>query len=348
MKTSKFYILIAILTIMGLLVAGCTTPSEPTTVSDSAEEEMAEETEAVVEETEEPAEEEEMAEEGLTIGLVTKALNNPFWELMQQGALEVAAEYGAEIVYLAPTKAYNLEEQTRLVDDLITAEVDGIVLVPVDSEGMVPAIERVNEAGIPLALANTNANGGEAITFSAVENYDAMTQIAEYLVDALGGEGKVIVLEGTAGSQTAIDRLAAINDVFAANEGIEVLASQTADFNRAKGLEVMENLLQTYTEFDAVIACNDEMALGAIEALDAAGMLEGTFIAGFDGNNDAIQAVMDGRMTVTMFQNAPRQAGDAVQAIIDYINGEDVPDRIQTEALIIDASNVDDFASYLE
>lgn len=344
MKTSKFYILIAVFAIMGLLVAGCASPSEPTTVPEPVEEEMAEETEAVVEE---PVEE-EVADEVLTIGLVTKALNNPFWELMQQGAVEVAAANNAEIVYLAPTKAYNLEEQTRLVDDLITAEVDGIVLVPVDSEGMVPAIERVNEAGIPLALANTNANGGEAITFSAVENYEAMSIIAEYLVDALGGEGKVIVLEGTAGSQTAIDRLAAIQDVFAANPGIEVLASQTAEFNRAKALEVMENLLQTYSEFDAVIACNDEMALGAIEALDAAGMLEGTFITGFDGNNDAIQAVMDGRMTVTMFQNAPRQAGDAVQAIIDYLNGVEVPERIKTEAIIIDSTNVDDFASYLD
>ncbi len=344
MKISKFYFVIAVFAILSVLITGCKPATVATTAPEATEEMVAEETEAVVEEE---ATEVVVEEAPLVIGLVTKTLNNPFWELMHEGALEVAAANNAEIVYLAPTKANNLEEQTRLVDDLITAEVDGIVLVPVDSEGMVPAIERVNEAGIPIALANTNANGGEVITFSAVENYEAMSLVAQYLVDSLGGSGKVIILEGTAGAQTAIDRLAAINDVFAANPGIEILASQTADFARAKGLEVMENLLQTYTDFDAVIACNDEMALGAIEALDAAGMLDKVKVAGFDGNSDALKAITDGRMTVTCFQNAPRQAGDAVQAIIDYIHGEQVPARIKTEAIVIDATNVADFASYI-
>ena len=123
-------------------------------------------------------------------GLVTKTLNNPFWELMHEGAVAVAENNNAEIIYLAPTTANNLEEQTRLVDDLITQKVDGIVLVPVDSEGIVPAIERANAAGIPVALANTKANGGKFITFSAVENYDAMTQVAEYMVRNLGAKAK--------------------------------------------------------------------------------------------------------------------------------------------------------------
>lgn len=322
MKITKIYLFLALIVVLGVLAAGCQTAATPAPVEEEAA---------------------PVVEERKVFALVTKALNNPFWEAMQRGAEEVAAANNADLIYLAPTKPNNLEEQTRLVDDLIASGVDGIVLVPVDSEGMVAAIERVNAAGIPIALANTNAFGGEVITFSAIENYDAMTLVAEYLVDALGGEGKVIILEGAAGSQTAIDRLAAINDVFAANPGIEILSSQTAEFARAKAYEVMENLLQTYPDVDAVIAANDEMALGAIEALDAAGLLENVIVTGFDANSDALKAVADGRLTVTCNQNAGKQAGEAVQALVDFLAGKQVPKRIQIDAVIIDSTNIAQF-----
>jgi len=338
MKISKIFGLLSVLLVLSFTAVAC----QPAAEAPAAEAPAAEAPAAEAPVIEEPE------AKSYVFGLVTKALNNPFWELMHEGALAVAAENNVEIIYLAPTQANNLEEQTRLVDDLITRKVDGIVLVPVDSEGMVPAIERANAAGIPVALANTRANGGEFITFSAVENYDAMTQVAEYVVEKLEGTGKVVIIEGTAGAQTAIDRLAAINDVLAKNPGIEILASQTAEFQRAKALEVMENLLQTHTEIDAVLACNDEEALGAIEALDAAGRLEGTVVSGFDGNSDALKALTAGRMTVTMFQNAPAQAGDAVQALLDFLAGKTVEARIRTGAVLIDSTNVADFAQYIQ
>lgn len=338
MKISKIFGLLSVLLVLSFAAVAC----QPAAEAPAAEAPAAEAPAAEAPVTEEPE------AKSYVFGLVTKALNNPFWELMHEGALAVAAENNVEIIYLAPTQANNLEEQTRLVDDLITRKVDGIVLVPVDSEGMVPAIERANAAGIPVALANTRANGGEFITFSAVENYDAMTQVAEYVVEKLEGTGKVVIIEGTAGAQTAIDRLAAINDVLAKNPGIEILASQTAEFQRAKALEVMENLLQTHPEIDAVLACNDEEALGAIEALDAAGRLEGTVVSGFDGNSDALKALTAGRMTVTMFQNAPAQAGDAVQALLDFLAGKTVEARIRTGAVLIDSTNVADFAQYIQ
>lgn len=330
MKITKLSIVLGMVLILSVFASACQPAAAP----------------AVAPTVEAPTAEPEA--KSYVFGLVTKTLNNPFWELMHEGAVAVAEKNNAKIVYLAPTQANNLEEQTRLMDDLITQKVDGIVLVPVDSEGIIPAIERANAAGIPVALANTKANGGKYITFSAVENYDAMTQVAEYVVEKLGGKGKVIILEGTAGAQTAIDRLKAINDVLAKNPGIEIVASQTAEFARAKGLEVMENLLQTYDEFDAVLACNDEMALGAIEALDAAGRLEGTIVSGFDGNSDALKSLTAGRMTVTMFQNAPAQAGDAVQALLDFLAGKEVPARIQTKGVLIDATNVADFEQYIQ
>ena len=284
----------------------------------------------------------------LTFALVTKALDNPFWGMMQEGAQKVAAENNVELLYLAPTKANNLEEQSRLVDDLIQKKVDGIVLVPVDSAGMVPAIERVNKAGIPIALANTNANGGQVVTFSAIENYDAMTMVAEYMVKKLNGKGKVVIIEGAQGAQTAIDRKRAIDDVLKKNPGIQVLASQTAEFQRAKAMQVTENLLQTYPQIDAVFACNDEEALGAIEALDAAKRLSSTLVSGFDANNDGLKAIRDGRMVVTADQQPGKQAGDAILALIDFINGRTPPKRIVTPCKLVTKDNIADYASRIK
>jgi len=335
MKKVRLLSIIGLAIALSVLISAC----QPAAEAAPAEEAPAEE--AAAEEA--PAEEAAAPAEPLTFGLVTKALNNPFWEMMHEGALSVAEANSVELVYLAPTKANNLEEQTRLVDDLIAQKVDGIVLVPVDSTGIVPAIERANEAGIPVALANTKATGGEFITFSAVENYDAMSMLAEHAVKTIGESGKVIILEGTAGAQTAIDRKAGVDDTLAKYPDIEVLASQTADFQRAMGLTVMENLLQAYPEITAVIACNDEMALGAIEALDAAGRLADTMVFGFDGNNDALNAVSEGRMLATCHQNPQLQAGDAVQALLDYLAGKEVAERIQTTATLVTKDNVADF-----
>ena len=341
MKKNRLLSIIGIAIILSVLTSACQSAAETAAVEDSAAEEVVEE--GTVEEA--PAED---TGETLTFGLVTKALNNPFWEMMHEGSVEVAEANNIELLYLAPTKANNLEEQARLIDDLIAKKVDGIVLVPVDSTGIVPAIERANEAGIPVALANTNAAGGEVVTFSAVENYDAMGLLAEYAAQTLGEEGKVIILEGTAGAQTAIDRKAGVDDTLVNYPNIEVLASQTADFQRAQGLTVMENLLQAYPEIDAVIACNDEMALGAIEALDAAGRLADTMVFGFDGNNDAMKAVYEGRIVATCYQRPEKQAADAMQALIDYLAGEEVPARIQTEATLIDETNISDYMDRIE
>jgi ribose transport system substrate-binding protein len=260
--------------------------------------------------------------------------------MMHEGAKIVAEEKGFDLIYLAPTKPYNLEEQTRLVDDLIEKKVDGIVLVPVDSAGIVPAIERANAAGIPVALANQAATGGDTITLAAIENYDAMTLVAEWVAEKLGHEGKVVFMEGPPGNQTPMDRLRALNDVFGKYEKMEILASQNANSQRAEGMQLMENWLQMFPEIDAVLCINDEMALGAIEALDAAGRLEETLVAGFDANNDALKAVYDGRMAVTCDQQPFRQSGDALLALLDHLAGKSVEKRIKIPGFLVDKETV--------
>ena len=168
-KSVQFVVIVAL--VLGVVLAACAPAATPTPKPAAP--------------TPKPLAPTAVPAKKLTFALVTKGLNNPFWEMMRSGAQKVCDAKGIEMIYLAPTVANNVEEQTRLVDDLIAKKVDGFVLVPVDSTAMVPAIERVNAAGIPLALANTNANGGKRITFAAIQNYDAMLLVAEYMAKAM-------------------------------------------------------------------------------------------------------------------------------------------------------------------
>lgn len=288
------------------------------------------------------------AQKSLRMGLIVKNLVNPFWVYMKEGAEAAAKTHGVELSTYAPTKPDNAEEQIRIMEDLIQKRVDAIVLVPADSKGIIPGIERANEAKVPVALANTNAFGGKVITFSAIENYPAMALVAEYMVKKLGGKGNVVILEGVPGAQTSIDRKRAIDDVLARHPEIKILASQAAKFQRAEGMAVMENLLQRFPSIDAVLAANDEMALGAIEALDAAKRLSKTAISGFDANNDAIKAVNDGRLVVTLDQQPGEQAGKALEAAVQFLKGQDVPKRIVIQATLVDKSTVGPYLKRLQ
>ncbi|HHY46529.1 MAG TPA: sugar ABC transporter substrate-binding protein [Firmicutes bacterium] len=277
------------------------------------------------------------------VALIVKNLVNPFWNYMKQGAEEKAKELGIEVVTLAPTKPDNLEEQIRIVEDCVQKRLDAIVLVPVDSKGIIPAIETANRAGIPVVTANTRAFGGKVVTFVGVENYDAAYRVGKFALEKIGGKGKVIILEGVPGAQTAIDRKAGFDAILKEFPNVKVLTSQPAKFQRAEGMLVMENLLQRYPDVDLVLAANDEMALGAIEAIDAAGKLGKIMVAGFDGNKDAMQSIAQGRLAVTFYQDPQAQAGMAVEAAINYIKGKQVPDRIVVPGELVDKNNVDKF-----
>ncbi|MGE5554359.1 MAG: sugar ABC transporter substrate-binding protein [Betaproteobacteria bacterium] len=279
------------------------------------------------------------------VALIVKNLVNPFWNYMKQGAEEKAKELGIEVVTLAPTKPDNLEEQIRIVEDCVQKRLDAIVLVPVDSKGIIPAIQTANRAGIPVITANTRAFGGEVVSFVGVENYDAAYRVGKFALQKAGGKGKVIILEGVPGAQTAIDRKAGFDAVLKEFPEVKVLTSQPAKFLRAEAMLVMENLLQRYPDVTMVLAANDEMALGAIEAVDAAGKLGKIMVAGFDGNKDAMQSISQGRLAVTFYQDPQAQAAMAVEAAINYLKGKKVPDRIVVPGALVDRSNV---AKYLK
>lgn len=265
------------------------------------------------------------AKKEITLGLAISTQNNPFFVDLKEGAEAAAQAAGVKLVV---TDAQDdTAKQISGIEDLITQKVDLIIVNPTDSDAVVPAIEAANKAGIPVVTVDRGANGGKVVTHIASDNVAGGKAAGQLIVDLLKGQGKVIELEGIPGTSAARDRGKGFHEAVDSVSGIQVVAKQPADFNRAKGLSVMENLLQAHPDVQAVFAHNDEMALGAIEALKAAGKKD-VIVVGFDATDDARKAVAAGEMTATVAQKPAEMGKIAVETAVKVLAGEKVAEFI--------------------
>lgn len=235
------------------------------------------------------------AKESYKIGYIAKNTTNPFMNAQAAGVAKAGEDMGFEAVTQAPATADSVEEQVKIMEDMISQGMDVIIVHAADSNGIMTGIRKAEDAGI---LVLTLGTPGTQDTFlrSGCDYYETGFTIATAMAEELGGKGNIIILEGPPGAQNAIERLNGIKDALAKYDGIEIVASQTANFKRTEGMSVTENLIQKHTDIQGVIGANDESALGAVQALKAAGMLENVLVAGFDGSVDATAAVKSGEM----------------------------------------------------
>jgi len=272
---------------------------------------------------------------------IVKSMDNPFWDMMIEGAKMAAKDLNIEMKCLGPVKPFNVEEQIRFIEDGITMGIHAVVVVPADSRGIVPGIEKAKKSGLVVVTPNTKALGSDVTTWTGVENEGSAYVIAKYVLGSLGGKGDIIILEGAPGAQTVMDRKKGFERAIKEFPGIKVIASQTARSSRVEGMRVMENLLQQFQKIDAVLAANDEMALGAIEAIDATGRLNKIKVSGFDMNNDALKAIKAGRLFVTGAQRPEAQAYWGVVAAYLALKGMPCPKEIVLPCPVVDKTNVD-------
>lgn len=265
------------------------------------------------------------------IGLSISTLNNPFFVTLKEGAEAKAQELGIEITTVDAQD--DPAKQTSDIEDLITQGIDVLLVNPTDSAAIVTAIESANEAGIPVITVDRSAEGGEVVAHIASDNAAGGVMAGEFIIEQLGGSGKVVELEGIPGSSAANERGEGFNQAVDAADGVEVVAKQTANFNRAEGLTVMENIIQSTPEFDAVFAHNDEMALGAVQALEAAG--KDVIVVGFDATDDARTAVEEGKMAATVAQKPDLIGSLAVETASKVINGEEVDEFVPVELELV-------------
>lgn len=274
--------------------------------------------EEIVVENMEPAE--------ITVGLSVSTLSNPFFVSLEEGVNTLAIENGTQVISVDAQD--DSAKQSNDVDDLIQQGVDVLLINPVDSAAITPAVEAANSAGIPVIMVDRATDAGEYVTLVASDNVAGGEMAAQYIVDQVGENASTLQLEGVPGASATNERGEGFTNV--AETSLNVLDSQTANFDRAEGLTVMENMLQGNSDVQAVFAQNDEMALGAIEAIQGAGLSNQITVVSFDGTEGGIKAVEDGSLAATIAQQPDEMGRLALQAAYDFYAGQEIPEKIDS------------------
>ncbi|MGB3159814.1 MAG: D-ribose ABC transporter substrate-binding protein [Carnobacterium sp.] len=274
---------------------------------------------------------EEKDAKDLVVGVSLSTLNNPFFISVKEGIVNLAEEKGSEVKVLDAQD--DTSKQSNDIDDLIQQGVDVLLINPVDSSAISPAVEAANSAGIPVITIDRSSEGGEVVTLVASDNVEGGKIAAQYIEEISGKDAKVAELEGIPGASATNERGKGFNEY--AKENLDIVDQQTASFDRAKGLTVMENMLQSKPEIQAVFAQNDEMALGAIQAIQAAGKTGEIQVVGFDGTEDGLAAIKAGTLSATVAQQPEEMGKLAMQAAFDHFSGKDVEKSIASPLELI-------------
>ena len=267
------------------------------------------------------------AGEKVSVGLSVSTLNNPFFVTLVDGAKAKAAEAGVELTVV--DAGDDAAKQVNDIDDLISKKIAVLIVNPVDSDAVAPAVKSAKDAGIKVIAVDRAVNGETVDCQIASDNVAGAKMATEYLVELVGKGAKVAELQGVPGASATVDRGKGFHEV--ADKDLSVVASQTANFNRTEGLDVMENILQANPDIKGVFAHNDEMALGALEAIGDKGIV----VVGFDATDDAKAAIKSGKMAATIAQQPDLMGGTAVETAAKLAKGETVEASIPVEVTLI-------------
>lgn len=280
------------------------------------------------------------------IAVFTKNKVDPFFEEARVGADVAAKSLGYQTVQYAPTRPNNFQEQIAQVEDAITRKPAGMVFVPVDIKGLKPSVDKVRAGGIPI-VNFIDAGDGNFNSYVVYNDHRLGAEVTKILAEKLGGKGTVVIIEGVKGSATSDNRTAGALETLKAYPDMKVLAIQAANYQRLQALQVMENLIQQFPEIDGIIAASDNMALGALEAMESAGR-DAPQVVGMDGTVDGVNAVSDGRMLASVEFSGFQMGCTAVEFIDRIAKGEKVPDRVELTAAMITKDNASEFGQPLE
>lgn len=269
------------------------------------------------------------------IGLSISTQNNPFFVTLAEGAKKAAKQAGVPLTVVDASD--DATKQVSDIEDLVSKNVSVLIVNPVDSDAVTGAVEAAIAKGVRVISVDRVVNGVDIDCQIASDNVAGAELATQYIVDTLGENVKTAELVGTSGASAAIDRSQGFHNI--ADKKLKVVASQTADFDRTQGMTVMENMLQADSSIQAVFAGNDEMALGAVEAIS--GAKKNVLVVGFDATDDAIEAIRQGRMGATIAQQPDLIGSTAVENAIRLTKGESIPKEIPVEVTLITKDTVD-------
>ena len=265
------------------------------------------------------------------IALVISTLDNPFFVTLKEGAEKQAKALDYDLVVLDSQN--DPAKELANVEDISVRGVKILLINPTDSDAVGNAIAVANQKKLPVITLDRAANKGQVVSHIASDNTAGGEMAGNYIAEKLGKGAKIIQLEGIAGTSAARERGAGFAKAAQAHD-FKILASQPADFDRCKGLNVMENLLTAQPEVQGVFAQNDEMALGALRAIQAAGKKD-LVLVGFDGTDDGVKAVKGGKMAATIAQQPEKIGEIGVQTADKVLKGEKVEASIPVELKLI-------------
>lgn len=285
------------------------------------------------------------AEEGkLTFALLPKTLTNEYFVAMKDKALAACEALGVELLYDAPTEETMIQEQIAMFENMMVKGVDGILVVPNGTDEIVASVEAANAAGIPVICLDTNANGGEILSFIGTNNYQGGVLAGEWV--AANYNGNVAIITGVPGNQCHTDRTQGFIDGITGKDNVTLVADPVPGYcERAQGMTCAENLMAAYSDIVAIYCCNDQMAMGAGEAVKAAG--RDIAVIGFDGSPDCAQGIIDGLCAASVAQAPGRMAELGVNALYEYITKGTQPEAVvDTGCSICSAENASEYLTW--
>jgi ribose transport system substrate-binding protein len=275
-----------------------------------------------------------------TVGFAMSTLNNPFFVSMRDGAQEAADDAGIKLVFTDARD--DPAQQANQVSDFTSQNVDGVILNAVDSDAAGAIVSPLNSSGTPVVAVDRAVIGADVSTFIASDNVAGGRLAADALAEAIGETGEIIILQGVPGTSASRDRGAGFEEAIAAYPNVQVVAKQPADFDRTQGLNVATNLLQAHPNAVGIFAENDEMALGAIQALGARAGSD-VKVVGFDATPDGLAAIESGTMNATVAQKPAELGRASVEAMVSALDGDDVEPEIMLPVEVVTSKNLADF-----
>jgi ribose transport system substrate-binding protein len=277
-----------------------------------------------------------------SVALVLKTLNHPFFVDMRRGAQEAADKLGVRLQVQAAEREIDVEKQMQIVENLIQTGIGALAITPSGSREIVSALVKARDAKVPIIVVDTRVDAQAAAaagvtteTFVGSDNYEGGRLAGQYVVKTSGGKARVGILEGIPGHETGDSRLRGFREAVKGQPGISIVASQPANWERDQGFNVFQNMLQAHPDIDTVFAASDLMALGAIEAIAAAGRTGKIRVVGFDALDDAKKAIAAGTMEASVAQFPYEMGRVAVESAVKVMRGEKLPPDINVKLELV-------------
>lgn len=276
------------------------------------------------------------------VAVVPKGLVHEFWLTVKAGADAAGDEYGAEILWKGPEQETDVAKQINIMQDMISRDVDAIVMAACDAQGLVDVVEEAVAAGIPVVTIDSGVDSEAPVTHVATDNLAGAKAAAEELVRLIGGTGKVGLIPFVPGAATSELRERGFKDGLEGHPEVELVATLYSYSDVARGMSATEDMLTSNPDLDGIFAANESGAMGAVQALEAANKAGEVKLVAFDAAERQVEALRAGTIQALVVQNPFQMGYQGVKAAIDHLQGRDVPGRIDTGVTVVTPRNIDD------